>query len=213
MQDNKWEAFADSFEGRNEYVVGVATIEAIKQALGDLEATGDVLELGCGNGTYTACLLGNAQSVRATDISAGMVETTRVRFEGNDKVLAEVADCASLPYAPGSFDTVVMVNLFHIIPCRAEALSEARRVLRPGGWLIIVSITQHGMEPPSLTALAHRYSKTYGAKPPHAITLTPEVVERYVAQAGLRDLTCRLLGGEVKALYADARVGEEDKSA
>lgn len=204
MQNNKWEAFSDSFEKRNAYVVGKATVDAIKARLYSLRETGAVLELGCGNGTYTECFLGHASSILATDISEKMVSTTREKYHGPGIVRVETADCASLQYPDNSFDTVFMANLFHIIPCRERALKEAKRVLKPNGRLIIVSITQHQMRIYHLLTLIYRYRKTYGKKPAYAIKLTPSNVNFYISQAGFNHPDCVMLGDKVKALYAEA---------
>jgi SAM-dependent methyltransferase len=42
-----------------------------------------------------------------------------------------------LPFSPGSFDVVVSASSFHYWPAPARGLEELRRVLRPGGHLII----------------------------------------------------------------------------
>ena len=48
----------------NNYVAGSGNIEAIRAALRDCAVTGDVLELGCGNGTYSKILAETADEVK-----------------------------------------------------------------------------------------------------------------------------------------------------
>lgn len=42
-----------------------------------------------------------------------------------------------LPFADGFFDVVISCNALHFVPSPLQALSEFRRVLRPGGWLFV----------------------------------------------------------------------------
>ena len=51
-----------------------------------------------------------------------------------------IEDAARLPFADASFDTVSFVACLNHIPNRAAALKEARRVLRPGGLLVVTMI-------------------------------------------------------------------------
>jgi|LNFM01.1.fsa_nt_gb SAM-dependent methyltransferase len=49
-------------------------------------------------------------------------------------------DCSRLPFPDASFDTVCFVACINHIPERSEALKEARRVLRPGGRIVLTMI-------------------------------------------------------------------------
>jgi SAM-dependent methyltransferase len=52
-----------------------------------------------------------------------------------------VSDTASLEWESGSFDTITIVAALNHIPNRAAVLSECRRVLRPGGRVVITMLT------------------------------------------------------------------------
>jgi SAM-dependent methyltransferase len=52
-----------------------------------------------------------------------------------------VADSSRLPFAPGSFDTVTIIAALNHIPYRSAVLAEARRLLSPGGRLILTMIS------------------------------------------------------------------------
>ncbi|HAS61808.1 MAG TPA: methyltransferase type 11, partial [Vibrio sp.] len=67
--ENKWEEFARNFEDSNNYVVGIKDINRVKQRLEQHSKLGSLLELGCGNGTYTSSLIYAAKSIVATDVS------------------------------------------------------------------------------------------------------------------------------------------------
>jgi ubiquinone/menaquinone biosynthesis C-methylase UbiE len=64
-----------------------------------------------------------------------MVELARRRLP--QRVTLEVADAEALPFAPGTFDLVMSTSSLHFWPAPRQALTELRRVLRPGGRLVI----------------------------------------------------------------------------
>ncbi len=202
--NNKWEQFARNFEERNNYVVGIKDIQIIKNELSSFSGTGKVLELGCGNGTYTQCFIESASKIIATDISEDMVSITRDRFDEKSKVQVEKADCFDLPYLDASFDTVFMANLLHIIPNPEVALSECLRVLKSDGKLIVSSFTLYGMGFFNKIKLKYRYTKTYGKKSPSSIVLTPQLANTMVESAGFTAVTAKLVGSTVNAVFITA---------
>lgn len=205
MTDNKWEQFAKNFEDSNNYVVGIKDIQIVKSELRLLSDTGNLLELGCGNGTYTECFIESASRIVATDISDDMILVTRDRFESQRTVQVEKADCFNLQYQDSSFDTVFMANLLHIIPNPEVALSECFRVLKSGGKLIVVSFTLHGMSFFNKIMLKYRYMRKYGAKSSSAIIITPQLAENMTRLLGFQTITTELLGSNVKAVFLTAK--------
>jgi ubiquinone/menaquinone biosynthesis C-methylase UbiE len=104
------------------------------------EARGAVLEIGAGTGRnlphYT-----QGTRVFALDESAEMLTTARKR---PCRVCATVTrgDAQTLPFASHTFDTVVGTLVLCSIPDPARALCEIRRVLRPGGKLLLIEHTR-----------------------------------------------------------------------
>jgi ubiquinone/menaquinone biosynthesis C-methylase UbiE len=96
-----------------------------------------VLDPGCGTGWQAAGLRRAAPevSVLGADLSAGMLD--RARDAGAWPLLQ--SDAAALPLAAGSVDLVVTRGLLHHLPDVAGALTEWRRVLRPGGAVVVAS--------------------------------------------------------------------------
>jgi SAM-dependent methyltransferase len=132
--DDKWSI---SFDERCiDYAVG-----RFAKALGGTPRRFEkVLEVGCGTGFF---LLNVAQAgyigqAYATDISEEMVKVC----VGNGKrlgidVTGRMADAESLPFPDDSFDLVMGHAFLHHIPDLDVAFAEFRRVLKPGGRLII----------------------------------------------------------------------------
>lgn len=104
----------------------------------DVSGTERILELGVGTGKNVAWYPPTAR-VTAVDISERMLERARrkaVRL--GRKVDFEVADAQSLPFGDGAFDAVVTTFVFCSVPDPVKGLREARRVLKPGGRILMV---------------------------------------------------------------------------
>lgn len=102
------------------------------------QAEGDVLEVAVGTGRnlpfYPAGVV-----LTGVDLSPAMLEIARRRAAdlGRDVTLRE-ADAEALPFEDGAFDTVVCTLGLCGIPNEARAIAEMRRVLRPGGTLLLL---------------------------------------------------------------------------
>jgi ubiquinone/menaquinone biosynthesis C-methylase UbiE len=96
-----------------------------------------LLDVGCGTGLLLARLLAQQPTAKLTgvDLSPGMVAQARARLPSTVPVL--VADAEALPFPTSSFDFVVSVSSFHFWSSPGLGLMELRRVLRPGGGLVI----------------------------------------------------------------------------
>jgi ubiquinone/menaquinone biosynthesis C-methylase UbiE len=97
-----------------------------------------VLELGVGTGKSIACYPAGAE-VTAIDISERMLERAQrkaARLGRNVKL--QVADAQFLPFPDAAFDTVVTTFVFCSVPDPVKGLREARRVLKPGGRLLMI---------------------------------------------------------------------------
>jgi SAM-dependent methyltransferase len=92
-----------------------------------------VLDLGCGKGRFSRALRELGATVIGLDLSTAMLDGAT----GVDRVRASAR---RLPFAPASFDGVMAVEVFeHLAPGSVDAVcAETRRVLRPGGTLVIV---------------------------------------------------------------------------
>jgi SAM-dependent methyltransferase len=99
--------------------------------------TGSALDIGCGSGVYLEELVAMGFKVSGVDLSAEMLATTRKRFEGRAAVDLQQADVEHLPFADGAFDLVVCVGVLGYLLSDEQALAEIRRVLKPGGYLLL----------------------------------------------------------------------------
>jgi 2-polyprenyl-6-hydroxyphenyl methylase/3-demethylubiquinone-9 3-methyltransferase len=94
-----------------------------------------VLDLGCGDGRVAGELARRGFRVTGTDPSSVALERARA---AHPEVAFEppTAD-GSLPFADGSFDAVVCLNVLEHVADTQRLMSEARRVLAPAGRLAI----------------------------------------------------------------------------
>jgi ubiquinone/menaquinone biosynthesis C-methylase UbiE len=136
--ENDYDGFAEAYTAENETSLTNAyyTRPAIVDLAGEV-AGRRILDAGCGAGTVSAALRERGAIVSGFDRSAKMVELARQRL-GADTDL-RVADIGQpLPYPDGAFDDAVAALVLHYLEDWSAPLAELRRVLRPGGRLIVV---------------------------------------------------------------------------
>ena len=106
--------------------------------LGEYIKEGDkVLDLGCGNGRLLEIFKGRNVDYVGIDNSEKLIEIAK---EKNPAFNFQVADALNLPFPDNYFDKIFSIAILHHIPLddfRDQFVKEARRILRPGGFLIL----------------------------------------------------------------------------
>src|SRR5262245_52106108 len=133
-----WSKVARSYDRVVDLQLGGRVRSLVLERLEKEEKLGSVAEFGCGSGFFTAALARRADRVVATDLAPGMVELARERVRAPNVVFrTEDVQKTSLP--DGEFDTAFMsLVLYFTEP--TVALAEMRRILKPGGTLIVVNL-------------------------------------------------------------------------
>ena len=134
---NDYDGFAEAYTASNENNLINAYYErpAMLGLAGDV-AGRRILDAGCGAGALLAGLRDRGAIVTGFDKSAGMVELARRRVgDDADLLVAELG--GPLPFPDGTFDDVTASLVLHYLEEWGPALAELRRVLKPGGRLIV----------------------------------------------------------------------------
>ncbi len=98
----------------------------------------ELLDVGAGRGAVSAAAVSSGCRVTAVDAAPHMVE---LLWREHPDVVARVMHAESLDFPTDSFDIAVGAFVIHLVDNPAAALSEVRRVLRPGG---VVAVTMPG---------------------------------------------------------------------
>lgn len=135
--ETDYDSFALAYSAENEGSLLNAYYErpAILELAGDVAGL-QILDAGCGSGPLLKALQDRGASVKGFDASKAMIDLARKRLGEHAEL--SVADLAQpLAYADRSFDLVTASLVFHYVQNWSIPLAEIRRVLRPGGRLIL----------------------------------------------------------------------------
>jgi SAM-dependent methyltransferase len=95
-----------------------------------------LLDVGCGAGGLLVKAKARGASIKGLDATPELVAIAKRRLPGIDIVLGEIE---ALPFDDAEFDLVTGFNAFQYAADPVHALEEARRVLRPGGAVIVAT--------------------------------------------------------------------------
>jgi SAM-dependent methyltransferase len=98
-----------------------------------------LLELGVGTGRIALPLHRRGRRIVGVDLSRPMLERYREKAAalGLRPPAVLLADATRLPLRDGCVDAVLEVHVLHLVPAWRQALAEARRVLAPGGTVLV----------------------------------------------------------------------------
>ncbi|GII03708.1 class I SAM-dependent methyltransferase [Planobispora takensis] len=153
---NDYDRLAEGYTAENE----TSLLNAYYERPAMLKLAGEVagrriLDAGCGSGPLFAALRDRGAVLTGIDASAGMLELARLRLGAEaDLRVADLAD--PLPFPDDAFDDVIASLVLHYLQDWGPTLTEMRRVLRPGGRLLV------SVEHPFAITLMHHMA---GEKP------------------------------------------------
>lgn len=122
-----------------------------------------VLDVGCGTGSLAIVArrrVGESGRVCGVDASREMIERARHKaMKAGLDISFEVARAEALPFPDASFDVVLSTLMMHHLPRAVRELfvAEIRRVLRPGGRVLVVDFEKPANKRGGLIARFHRH--------------------------------------------------------
>jgi len=119
-----------------------------EKLLGMVHRGGVVVEIGIGTGGLLPALAAKAARVIGVDHSPAMLEEARRRLaqSGIAGIELRLGEMAHLPISDGSVDCIILNMVLHHAAAPLEVLSGIRRVLAPGGTLILADLARHERE-------------------------------------------------------------------
>lgn len=108
----------------------------------------DIADLGAGEGLVSQLLAARARQVWCIDNSPRMVEvgTELARKNGLANLAYKLGDIEQVPLADRSVDLAILSQALHHAPHPQLAVNEAHRILRPGGQLLVLDLSEHTFE-------------------------------------------------------------------
>jgi len=146
-----------------------------------------VADLGCGSGKVAAKLADYVSKVVAVDQSAAMLKSARKRLKGLSNVDLIRGDLEALPLKAGGCDAALILLVLTYLQEPAAALSEAARILKPGGKLVVVDLLRHDRED---------FRRQLGQR---CLGFECDQMKLLLTEAGLVDTRCRPLPTEAHA--------------
>ena len=162
-----WNAYACVYDALPKYYrpYGVQ-VERVMEMVGSygLPTGARILDAGCGTGNYLVRLCEHGYQVLGLDTAAHMLAQARRKIHGLARSASRGAQLrqssleSALPLADRAFDCIVSINALYMIEHPQSALREFRRVLRPGGLLVL----SHPCEIPPLSSIVAEHATRYG---------------------------------------------------
>jgi SAM-dependent methyltransferase len=178
-------SWPDSVAGQMErYYSPGRTWEATARGLLGLVRLGDLLDAGSGDGAVAALLAPRARQITCLDRSHKVLDAARQRLGQLTNVAFVPGDLHAMPFEDARFDQVLLFNVLVYAEHPGRVITEAARVLKPGGDLVVTTLAPH----------AHREATAaYGHVHPG---FAPKKLEGWLTAAKLNVERCEITSRE-----------------
>jgi SAM-dependent methyltransferase len=153
------------------------------------------VEVACGPGLIARAMAPRVGSVVGLDLTPVMIDRARADADaaGVENVSFEVGDATALDLADDSFDGAITRFSLHHIPAPVRVLEEMRRVVKPGGWVVVADfVTDDDGEAAAWQEQIERLRD-----PSHWALLTPSRIAALADRAGLEPDIDRVIPFEI----------------
>jgi ubiquinone/menaquinone biosynthesis C-methylase UbiE len=186
------------------FTYGRAKIDRLVDELfGALPTGAAILDVGCGTGEHLKRALGHGLRASGIEPAPAMLAAAK---RGIPDARIEDGVATRLPFADSEFDAVIMIEVLRYLD-RSDielALSEARRVLRPGGKLLVTLVNRWALDGFYLHQRLRQLVKhsSFNETNPFCLFHTPASAKRMLAQAGFSNIrTVGRLLGPIRIVY------------
>jgi ubiquinone/menaquinone biosynthesis C-methylase UbiE len=130
---SRYDAHTQKFQKMYDKMLSLIKLELTKDSA--------VLDIGTGTGEIPILLCNNAKEITGIDMSTSMIEIAKSKAQKYKIVNVSFSeqDSCRLKLDDNKYDVVIIANLLHIVEDNKKVISEARRVLRNDGKLIVAT--------------------------------------------------------------------------
>ena len=201
-REDKMRSYFDGLAGRfgREYLPG-RSWQGLAETLLKLLPPMVIADLGAGEGTFSQLLAQRARQVIAVDNSEKMVEFGRdlAARHGVTNLDYRVGDLESPPIDPESVDLAFFSQSLHHAPHPQKAVDAARRILKPGGRIVILDLVRHNFE-----EARELYADLW-------LGFAEVEIDEYLRTAGFRNVEISIVHKEEQAPFLETLLGLGEK--
>lgn len=131
----QYNKLAERYDSRWSFYLQASLAETQKRL--DLQTGESLLDVGCGSGLLLESLSRTSPGADLYGVEPSLAMLAAARRKLGDKAILKQGQAEKLPFPDQSFDIVVSTSALHLFQYPLAALVEMKRVLRPGGRVVI----------------------------------------------------------------------------
>lgn len=184
--DSLWQAVPEGLEPEHALVRERFLLDCLSALARELPAPAHVLDVGCGEGHFTARLQAAGARVLGVDVSREALRRARARHPGLE--LAQIPIAGEWPLDDASFDLVWAGETIEHVADMAGWLSQARRVLRARGMLVLTTPNHARAALLALALSRRRFERHFDPRGDHLRFFTRSSLSELLADLGFEQI-------------------------